>query len=117
MQFKSVDDVITVNPSKEEPPFVGKEFNEFTLELSKELKNPSLSENAIQILSTYIIYMYPKKLEIKTDLYIAALYLIANEYLQSKDSKDAAQLVNEKGLDEDELTLLVAHIKEALENF
>ena len=116
-KFKSIDDVIIVNPSKNEPPFVGKEFNEFTLELNKELKNPSLADNAVQILSTYIIYTYPKKIEIKKDLFIAALYLIANEYLQSKDSKDLAQIAMEKELDEDELTLLVARIKEALDNF
>ena len=116
-QFKSIDEIITVNPSKEEPPFVGKEFNEFTMELSKELKNPSLTENAIQILSTYVIYIYPKKLEIKNDLFIAALYLIANEYLQSKDAKSLQEIALEKDLDEDELTLLVARIKEALDNF
>lgn len=116
-KFKSIDDIIIVNPSKNEPPFVGKEFNEFTLELNRELKNPSLADNAVQILSTYIIYTYPKKIEIKKDLFIAALYLIANEYLQSKDSKDLAQIAMEKELDEDELTLLVARIKEALDNF
>ncbi len=117
LKFKSIDDIITVNPAKEEPPFVGKEFNEFTTELSKELKNPSLTENAIQILSTYIIYTYPRKNEIKTDLYIAALYLIANEYLQSKDSKDLSQIALEYDLDEDELTILVSRMKEALDNF
>ena len=117
MKFKSMDNIINVNPSKLEPPFIGSDFNDFVKEMSREFKNPSLSENAIQILSSYIIYIYPQKVDFDNPVLKVALYVIANEYLQSKDSKDLELLCSEKGVDLDEATILIARIKDALDNF
>ena len=85
--------------------------------LSLELRNPSLSENAIQIISSYIIYIYPDKLPANNELLIVCLYDIANEYLQSKDYKPLKQMCEEKGVDMDEALLLILRIKEALDSF
>lgn len=117
LKFKHIDEIITVNPSKLEPPFVGDDFNEFARSLTNELKDPSLGEMAIQIISSYIIYIYPEKLDSNKDLLIAALYLIANEYLQSKDSKDLQEICFERGVDEEEVSKLIARIEEAMDNF
>ena len=116
-KFKHIDNIIDVNPSELTPPFIGEDFNEFTRLLSLELRNPSLSENAIQIISSYIIYIYPDKLPANNDLLIVCLYDIANEYLQSKDYKPLKQMCEEKGVDMDEALLLILRIKEALDAF
>ena len=116
-KFKHLDEVITVNPSQLTPPFIGESFNNFTRQLSQELRDPSLSENAIQIISSYIIYIYPDKLPDNNELLITALYDISNEYLQSKDAKPLADICEEKGVDLDEALLLINRIKEAMDDF
>ncbi len=116
-KFKHLDEVITVNPSQLTPPFIGENFNNFTRQLTQELRDPSLSENAIQIISSYIIYIYPDKLPDNNELLIAALYDISNEYLQSKDAKPLAEICEEKGVDLDETILLISRIKEAMDDF
>ena len=116
-KFNHLDKIITVNPSKLTPPFIGEDFNNFTRQLSQELRDPSLSENAIQIISSYIIYIYPDKLPDNNELLIAALYEISNEYLQSKDAKPLQEICREKGVDIDEATLLINRIKEAMDDF
>ena len=116
-KFKHLDEAITVNPSQLTPPFIGEDFNNFTRQLSQELRDPSLSENAIQIISSYIIYIYPDKLPDNNELLIAALYEISNEYLQSKDAKSLQEICQEKGVDIDEATILINRIKEAMEDF
>ena len=73
LDFNHMGRIIKVNPSQLLPPFVGNEFTNFVNDLSKELKDPSLSETAIQIVSTYIIYIYPDSLDNNFDALYAAL--------------------------------------------
>lgn len=115
--FDHMGDVIAVNPSSLEPPFIGSEFNDFLRELQKELKDPAASENAIQILSSYIIYTYPIKLEISYDLLIEALRAIALEYLQNKDDIDLSNRCLRKGIRESEVEELIQRIKKCLDDF
>ena len=117
LKFKHMDNIITVNPSKLEPPFIGDDFNDFVRDLNNALKDPSLAETAIQLISTYIIYIYPDKLSVNHDLLISALYLLANEYLQSKDSKDLEEISLEYDVDPEEIKLLITRIKNAMDNF
>ena len=117
LKFNHIDNIIDVNPSQLVPPFIGDDFNNFVRQLSNELKDPSLSETAIQIVSSYLIYIYPDKLNPNYDLVSAALYIIASEYLQSKDTKDIQELCVEKDLNEEELELLIVRIKDAMDNF
>ena len=117
MPFNHLGKIINVNPSKLFPPFVGNDFNTFVKEMNKDFKNPSLGENAIQILSSYIIYIYPENVDFANPVLKAALYLIANEYLQSKDSKDITTLCNEYDLDPEEVDALISRIKDALNDF
>ena len=117
LKFNHIDNIIDVNPAQLVPPFIRDDFNNFVRQLSNELKDPSLSETAIQIISSYLIYIYPDKLNPNYDLVSAALYIIANEYLQSKDAKDIQELCIEKDLNEEELELLIVRIKDAMDNF
>ena len=117
LKFNHIDNIIDVNPAQLVPPFIGDDFNNFVRQLSNELKDPSLSETAIQIVSSYLIYIYPDKLNPNYDLVSAALCIIASEYLQSKDAKDIQELCLEKDLNEEELELLIVRIKDAMDNF
>ena len=115
--FNHIGEVISVNPSLLEPPFIGSEFNDFLRELQSELKNPTANENAVQILSSYIIYTYPIKLEVEYDVLIEALRAVTFDYLQSPEEVDLTNRCLEKGLKESEVRKLIQRIKDCLEDF
>ena len=117
LDFNHMGRIIKVNPSQLLPPFVGNEFTNFVNDLSKELKDPSLCETAIQIISTYIIYIYPDSLDNNFDALYAALYLISHEYLQSKDALSLEEICEEKVVPVDEVKFIIEKIKEAMDNF
>lgn len=116
-KFNHMGEEIIVNPSKLEPPFIGDEFNSFVRELQNELKNPAANENAIQILSSYIIYTYPIKLEINYAVLIEALRSISFEYLRIDEEKSLSTRCQEKGIDEKEVSELIRRIKDCLDDF
>ena len=117
VKFNHIGQTMTVNPSKLEPPFIGNEFNDFLRSLQTELKNPAANENAIQILSSYIIYTYPVKLEIRYDVLTEALRAIAFEYLQSDEDIALSERCVQKGINEQEVKDLIQRIKDCLEDF
>ena len=115
--FNHMGETIAIKPSKLEPPFIGSEFNDFLRELQKELKDPAANENAIQILSSYIIYTYPIKLEVSYAVLIEALRAIAFEYLQNSGEIALSERCSQKRIDEKEVRELIHRIKECVEDF
>ena len=115
--FNHMGETIAINPSRLEPPFIGSEFNDFLRELQKELKDPAANENAIQILSSYIIYTYPIKLEVSYAVLIEALRAIAFEYLQNSGEIALSERCSQKRIDEKEVRELIQRIKECVEDF
>ena len=115
--FNHMGETIAINPSRLEPPFIGSEFNDFLRELQKELKDPAANENAIQILSSYIIYTYPIKLEVSYAVLIEALRAIAFEYLQNSGEIALSERCSQKRIDEKEVRELIHRIKECVEDF
>lgn len=115
--FNHIGQVITVNPSKLEPPFVGNEINDYLKSLQGEIRDPAISQDAIQILSSYIVYMYPEKLEIKYDILTEALRNISQEYLQIDDPQTLEDRCLAKGIKLDEVKELIQRIKDCLNDF
>ena len=115
-KFKHIDKIIDVTPTELTPPFVGEPFNSLVKRLSVELKDPALSENAIQILSTHIMYIYPDQIPYTNDEIIEALYQISSTYLHSKKEELKDRCFN-KGLDIDKVQELIDDINISLENF
>ena len=115
-KFKHIDKVIDVNPSLLTPPFVGEPFNTIVKRLSVEFKDPSVSENAIQILSTHIMFIYPEDIPYSEDEIVEALYQISTRYLQSQPEKLADRCFD-KGLDVEMVQQLIDEINFSLENF
>ena len=116
-KFNHVDKIIIVNPSKLEPPFVGDEFNDFVRALQSEIKDPAVNNDAVQILSSYILYMYPEQLHLNYAVLIEALRNISEDYLQVSDRVPLEQRFLEKGIDVEETEQLIQRIKEAVNNF
>lgn len=102
VKFLYEDEVLLVNPSKLKPPFVDENFKKIEKELSL-LNNPSLSEIAMQLLSSYIICLYPKdfaevfpieKLS-KAFLNLAKDYLRIHNDEEDKEIKDIEVRIEE----------------------
>lgn len=117
LSFNHIGKTITVNPSKLEPPFIGDEINEFLRTMSSELKNPTVNQDAVQILSSYIIYMYPKKLEINYGVLIEALRTISEEYLQIDNPESLNERCLSRNIDIEEVQKLIQRIKDCLDDF
>ena len=115
--FNHMGNIINVNPSKLEPPFIGDEFNSFLKYFQSEVKDPVVSENAIQILSSYIIYIYPEALSISYPMLAIALKRIAYDYLRMDDEKSLEEMSIEKDVPLKEVQDLIQRIKDCVDDF
>ena len=117
LRFNHLGDIITVNPSKLEPPFVGDDFNKLVKKMQSEFRDPSLCEDAVHLYSSYLIYIYPNKLQESEDVQIEALRQISKEYLRVNDEKNLEDYCELKKISVDETKQLIQRIKIAIENF
>ena len=115
-KFKHIDNIIDVNPRLLTPPFVGEPFNGLVKRISVEFKDPSISENAIQILSTHIMFIYPENIPYCNDEIIEALYQVSSTYLHAK-KEELKDRCLEKKLDIEKVQQLIDEINYSLENF
>ncbi len=81
LTFLSEGKILTVNPKKLPLPFTGANFNAVIRKMDATYKDPTLSQNGVQILSTYAIHIYPKEIPDDVDEIALAIYLIAKSYL------------------------------------
>ncbi|MCR5308991.1 MAG: hypothetical protein K6E21_02655 [Bacilli bacterium] len=84
LSYKSKDGEIKINPSKTKAPFVDEQFNRLSKRMISEFKNPTISDNAISIYSSYIIDIYPNEVKENEDNLLAALYLLTCDCLKIK---------------------------------
>lgn len=92
------DSLISINPSKIEPPFVGQRFSKvIQLVSSKCDSNVTLTSTALNLLNYYIIDTYPKDIYVDGEETLAeAVVHIAKGYLKIDDSvkEEIASLAN-----------------------
>lgn len=117
VRFNHLGDIIDVNPSLLEPPFVGTFFNSIIKEVDSSFKNPALRENAIQILSTHLLYIYPNRLDIGINVIIEALYQISNQYLNNNVIETLEDRCEKKQLDINQVKSLINDVNDSLNNF
>ncbi len=117
IKFNHVGEIITVNPTKLEPPFVGEEFNAFLRQMQSEFKNPAVSQDTTQILSSYIIYIYPEKITSQSDILLEALRNISYKYLRIDDEYTLEQRCEMKNISLEETKELIQRINTSLEDF
>ena len=117
VEFKSKDTIIKVNPSKTKAPFVGKLFNRLSKRMISEFKNPTISDNAISIFSSYIIDIYPNEVTEEDDYLIASLYLLSCDCLQIKDAPSIEEYCDTHKLDEIKVKQLYDLFAKMIQNF
>lgn len=117
VEFKSKDTIIKVNPSKTKAPFVGELFNRLSKRMISEFKNPTISDNAISIFSSYIIDIYPNEVTEEDDYLIASLYLLSCDCLQIKDAPSIEEYCDTHKLDETKVKQLYDLFAEMIQNF
>lgn len=117
VDFKSKNEIIKVNPSKTKAPFVGEQFNRLSKRMISEFKNPTISDNAISIFSSYIIDIYPNEVTEEDDYLIASLYLLSCDCLQIKDAPSIEEYCDTHKLDETKVKRLYDLFAEMIQNF
>ena len=117
VDFKSKNEIIKVNPSKTKAPFVGEQFNRLSKRMISEFKNPTISDNAISIFSSYIIDIYPNEVTEEDDYLIASLYLLSCDCLQIKDAPSIEEYCDTHKLDETKVKSLYDLFAEMIQNF
>ena len=119
VEFLHGDKLIEVIPSELDEPFIipglGNIDDSSSL-FQNEYHDPSLSQNAINILSSYMVYIYPNKVNYSKEELLVIFGYIAKELLQSKDN-DLDKLCEKHGLDKQEIKEEVNKIKAHLEDF
>ena len=117
VEFKSKDSVIKVIPANTKAPFIGEPFNRLSKRMISEFKNPTISDNAISIFSSYIIDIYPNEVAEEDDYLIASLYLLSCDCLQIKDAPSIEEYCDTHKLDESKVKELYNRFAEMIQNF
>ena len=119
VEFLHEDKLIEVIPSELDEPFIIPglgNIDDLSSLFQNEYHDPSLSQNAVNILSSYMVYIYPNKLNYSKEELLVVFGYIAKDLLQSKDN-DLDKLCEKHGLDKQEIQEEVNKIKAHLEDF
>ena len=119
VEFLKGDKIIKVVPSELPEPFIVpgfKDVNAVTFALQKEFHDPTVVQNALQTLSSYLLYIFPDDLKLKKNETIIVFGYIAKHLLQI-DASDLESVCEQKGLDYAKIDQLIKYIIEELNNF
>lgn len=116
VKFKHVNLMIEVNPSLLEPPFQDNQFTSIIRSIQSDFKDPSISQNALNIYSTYLIYIYPDKCRLNTKALLCALYGIASEYLHADGTAFEEKCLQE-GENISDVRKIIEELKGSIETF
>ena len=119
VEFLHGDKLIEVIPSELDEPFIIPglgNIDDLSSLFQNEYHDPSLSQNAINVLSSYMVYIYPNKVNYSKEELLVVFGYIAKDLLQSKDN-DLDKLCEKHGLDKQEIKQEVNKIKAHLEDF
>ncbi len=114
--FLHVDKIIKVNPSKIEPPFVGTKYQFIINKIDNYINDVSLTQNAIQIFSSYVIYSYPDEIEL-TDELLEALFELSCKYMKIENKQDLKVRCEKKSLDYNKAHSLYIYLSLIMEDF
>lgn len=119
VEFQYFDELQKVVPSKLEEPFVidgFKDVNDLSFALSNFYHDPSIVQNALQIISSYLLYIYPCSLEMKKDEIIIVFGYLTKRLLQVDDS-DLEEVCLKNKLDYQQIFQKINTINEELKDF
>ena len=119
VEFLHNDKIIKVNPSLLPEPFMVpgfKDLNAITSAMQKEYRDPTVMQNALQVLSSYLLYIYPDQLNFDKKEVLVIFGYLAKGLLQI-DTGDLEEVCKQKGLDFTKIDKAIKDIREDLNNF
>lgn len=119
VSFLHYDKLITVIPASLEQPFTipgFKSLEEVSFALQSFYHDPSIATNALSILSSYLLYIYPSKLDLRQDETVIIFGYLAKKLLKM-DLNDLIDVCKEKGVDYPKIAHQMQEIEEDLNNF
>ena len=119
VEFLEFDKIIKVNPSLLPEPFEVpgfKDINAVSNAFLKEYRDPTVMQNALQTLASYLLYVYPNKIDLSKNEVIVIFGYIAKRLLQidTSDLKDVCEL---KKLDYQKVAQTIGDILKESSNF
>ena len=117
--FLHFDKLINVVPSSLEEPFIVPGFNsleEFANELQSFYHDPSIANNAINLVSSYLLYIYPNQIDFSKVESLLIFGYMAKKLLKINTS-DLEDVCANYGASYARITGLIQEIEEDLNNF
>ena len=119
VKFLHHDKIITVVPSKLDDPFIVPGYSsieEFSFALQSMYHDPSISDNALNVISSYLLYTYPDKLDLNPDESLVIFGYVAKKLLKI-NIDDLEKVCKDKGLDYSKIKNRMQEVEEDLNNF
>lgn len=119
VKFLHHDKIITLIPSEMDDPFIVPGYSsleEFSFALQSAYHDPSISDNALNVISSYLLYIYPDKLDLSKEESLVVFGYIAKKLLKISID-DLEKLCEEKGLDYLKIKNRMQEVEEDLANF
>lgn len=119
VEFLHNGKLVKVNPSLLPEPFTVpgyKDLNDITNALMKEYRDPTVMQNALHVLSSYLLYIYPDSLAVEKNEVLVVFGYVAKKLLQI-DTSDLEKVCKQKGLDYQKVDQLINNIQEDINDF
>ena len=119
IDFLYHEQMIKVVPSSLEEPFLVKDFKnleDLSFAFQSMYHDPSVALNAMQIVSSYLLYNYPRQIDMTADEVLVVFGFLAKKLLMVNDD-DLKMVCEERGLNLDSIKEKIASIDEDLKNF
>ena len=119
VDFLYVSNIMKVVPSSLNDPFIIPDIgglDKVSFALQSEYHDPSIAQNALHILSSYILYIYPKQIDFSLDEILIIFGTLAKKLLLT-ETNDLESLCFSKGLDYLKVRKSIQEIEEDLKNF
>lgn len=119
VEFLKGDKLLKVVPSSLPEPFVVPGFRDVNAVMSalqKEFRDPTVAQNALQSLSSYLFLIYPDDYKLKKNETIIVFGYIAKHLLQI-DASDLQAVCEQKGLEYPKIDKYINDIIKELNNF
>ena len=119
VDFLHFDKLVKINPSQLPEPFSVPGFEsleDLSFALQNEYHDPSVAQNALQVLSSYLLYIYPSQLNLEREEVIVVFGFLAKRLLQV-DVSDLEDVCAQKKLDFAQINSKIREIEEDLNNF
>ena len=119
VEFLHKNELKKVVPSSLEEPFAlpgFKNINEISFAFQSQYHDPSIASNALQIVSSYLLDIYPDPIELSKDEIVVVFGYLAKRLLRVNED-DLKQVCEEKGLDFQSISQKIDEINEDLKNF